>query len=56
MPPVSEKQRRAMYAAKAGHSNLGIPASVGAEFVAKDKGGKLPMRKHKGRAFKRAMS
>ena len=36
MPPVSEKQRRAMYAAAEGHSNLGIPQSVGREFIAKD--------------------
>ncbi|MGN6148818.1 MAG: NUDIX hydrolase, partial [Rhizomicrobium sp.] len=36
MPPVSEKQRRAMYAAAEGHSNLGIPKSVGGEFVGKD--------------------
>ncbi len=34
-PPVSEKQRRAMYAAAAGHSTLGIPKSVGEEFVGK---------------------
>jgi len=45
MPPVSEAQRRAMYAAKAGHSTLGIPQSVGAEFAAADTGGKLPARK-----------
>jgi hypothetical protein len=32
-PPVSEAQRRAMYAAASGHSNLGIPKSVGKEFV-----------------------
>ena len=41
-PPVSEKQRRAMFAAAAGHSNLGIPASVGKEFSEADPGGKLP--------------
>lgn len=35
-PPVSEKQRKAMYAAAGGHSNLGIPQSVGKEFVSKD--------------------
>lgn len=34
MPIVSDAQRRAMYAAKEGHSTLGIPQSVGAEFVA----------------------
>ncbi len=35
-PPVSEKQRRAMFAAAAGHSTLGIPRKVGQEFVGKD--------------------
>ena len=35
-PPVSEKQRRAMFAAAAGHSTLGIPKAVGKEFVGKD--------------------
>jgi len=35
-PPISEKQRRAMYAAAAGKSNLGIPKKVGKEFVGKD--------------------
>ena len=33
MPPVSEKQRKAMYAAASGHSTLGIPREVGEEFV-----------------------
>jgi hypothetical protein len=33
MPPVSEKQRRAMYAAAEGKSRLGIPKKVGEEFV-----------------------
>lgn len=33
MPAVSEKQRRAMYAAAEGHSTLGIPQKVGEEFV-----------------------
>jgi hypothetical protein len=42
MPIVSQAQRGAMYAAKAGNSTLGIPQSVGAEFVAADKPGKLP--------------
>lgn len=46
MPAVSSAQLRAMYAAKAGHSTLGIPKSVGAEFVAATpKGAKLPKRK-----------
>jgi hypothetical protein len=34
-PPVSEPQRKAMYAAAAGHSTLGIPKNVGEEFVGK---------------------
>ena len=45
MPPVSQAQRAAMYAAAAGKSTLGIPKKVGAEFVAADKGGKLPAKK-----------
>jgi hypothetical protein len=36
MPPVSEKQRRAMWAAVSGRSTLGIPKKVGEEFVGKD--------------------
>lgn len=45
MPPVSEQQRKAMAAAANGKSTLGIPKKVGAEFIASDKGGKLPSRK-----------
>lgn len=45
MPPRSEAQRRAMRAAAAGKSTLGIPKKVGKEFSAADKGGKLPARK-----------
>jgi hypothetical protein len=48
MPMKSTAQRRAMYAAAAGHSTIGIPRKVGAEFVAADKPGKLPERKEKG--------
>ena len=44
MPPVSQAQRAAMFAAKAGHSTLGIPQSVGADFANADPGGKLPAR------------
>lgn len=44
MPSVSEAQRKAMFAAAAGKSTLGIPKKVGAEFVKADKGGKLPAR------------
>lgn len=51
MPPVSERQRRAMAAAAHGHSTLGIPKSVGKEFMGADPGGKLPASKHKVRAY-----
>lgn len=34
MPAISQKMYRAMQAAKHGNSTLGIPQSVGAEFVA----------------------
>lgn len=44
MPPVSEAQRKAMYAAAAGKSTLGIPKKVGQEFARADKGGDLPKR------------
>lgn len=36
MPDVSRAQQRAMFAAKEGHSTLGIPQKVGAEFAAAD--------------------
>jgi hypothetical protein len=45
MPAVSEAQRRAMYAAAAGKSTLGIPKTVGKEFVDATPAGKLPARK-----------
>jgi hypothetical protein len=38
----SEAQRRAMFAAKAGNSSVGIPRAVGADFADHDQGGKLP--------------
>lgn len=38
MPSVSGAQHRAMAAAASGHSTLGIPADVGAEFMHADKG------------------
>ena len=47
MPPVSQAQRKAMFAAKAGHSTLGIPQKVGAEFADADPGGKLPAKAKK---------
>jgi hypothetical protein len=45
MPPVSEAQRKAMHAAAAGKSTLGISKKVGQEFAKADKPGKLPKRK-----------
>jgi hypothetical protein len=43
MPVVSGAQRRAMYAAKEGKSTLGIPKSVGEDFIAATPAGaKLP--------------
>ena len=44
MPPRSEAQRKAMYAAAAGKSTLGIPKKVGKEFTGADSPGKLPKR------------
>jgi hypothetical protein len=41
-PPETEAQRRAMGAAMSGHSNLGIPKSVGKEMINADPGGHLP--------------
>lgn len=54
MPPVSEAQRKAMRAAEAGASTLGIPQSVGKEFSASDPGGKLPVTAKK-RGHRRAV-
>lgn len=45
MPAISGKQYRAMAAAKAGRSTLGIPQSVGEEFVKE-----TPKKKRKGYA------
>lgn len=42
MPPRTEAQRRAMYAAAAGKGRLGIPRRVAREYLAEDAGGKLP--------------
>lgn len=49
MPMRSQQQRKAMYAAAAGKSNIGIPKKVAKEFVASDKPGKLPKRAKKRR-------
>lgn len=51
MPPVSEAQRRAMYSASEGKSNVGIPKKVGKEFVEADKGGKLPKKSKSDRMY-----
>lgn len=46
MPPVSQAQRRLMYAAAAKKGGVdGVSQSVAKEFVASDKPGKLPERK-----------
>ena len=42
MPMRSQAQRAAMHAAASGNSTIGIPKSVGQEFVASDTGEKLP--------------
>ena len=49
MPAKSQAQRAAMAAAAQGRSTLGIPVSVGKEFMKEDKGGKLPKRKRRRR-------
>jgi hypothetical protein len=36
MPSVSKQQSRAMFAAAAGHSTLGIPQNVGKDFARAD--------------------
>lgn len=52
MPPKSEAQRRAMYAAAMGKSVLGIPKKVGEEYIATGKNGKTSS----GTARKKAQS
>ena len=37
MPTVTAKQKRAMFAAASGDSTLGIPRTVGRDFVAADR-------------------
>lgn len=44
MPSKTERQHRAMAAAASGKSTLGIPAKVGKEFLAADKGKKKKKR------------
>ncbi len=46
MPPVSEKQRRLMWAAASKKGGVGgVSQSVGKEFAKADPGGKLPEKK-----------
>lgn len=46
MPPVSEAQRRLMWAAANTKGGVGgVSQSVGKDFAAADKGGKLPEKK-----------
>jgi hypothetical protein len=51
MPSESKQQRKAMFAAKAGNSTLGIPQKVGKDFIKADQAkskaalSKLPLRK-----------
>ena len=49
MPPKSQAQRAAMGAAASGNSTLGIPKKGGKEFIAADKGGRLPKKVKKGK-------
>lgn len=50
MPPVSQSQRRLMYAAAAKKGGAGgVPQKVAKEFVAADKPGELPESKAKKR-------
>ena len=46
MPPVSQAQRRLMWAASARQGGVdGVPQSVGKDFANADLGGKLPAKK-----------
>ena len=58
MPDVSRAQQKAMHAAAAGNSTIGIPQSVGQEFAAADHARgptKLPARAKKRSDFHTAM-
>ena len=56
MPSVSQAQNAAMHAAAEGKSTLGIPASVGKEFVSSDHGRKVKkLPKHVRRAHKQGL-
>ena len=52
MPPVSEAQRRLMYAAASKKGGAGgVPQSVGKDFAQADAPGKLPEHKKKKRSL-----
>ncbi len=56
MPSVSQSQSRAMHAAAEGNSTLGIPKSVGEDFVAADHGRKVKkLPKHVRHAHKKGL-
>ena len=56
MPPVSESQRRLMWAAANKKGGVGgVPQSVGKEFAAADPGGKLPQKKKERSKKQKAM-
>ena len=57
MPPVSQAQRRLMYAAAAKPGGAGgVPQSVGKDFTSADQPGKLPERKKSDRYGKKTVS
>lgn len=50
MPPKPEARRKAMRAAAAGKSTLGMPRKIGGEYSKADNDGRLPKRvRHKGK-------
>lgn len=53
MPVVSKSQLRAMRAAAAGHSTIGIPQAVAAKYVAHSHGQKIKKLPERKRAKKR---
>lgn len=53
MPPVSQQQRRLMWAAASKKGGVaGVPQKVGREFAEADKPGKLPKRVNAGKPVK----
>ena len=55
MPPVSQAQRRLMFAAASKKGGVaGVPQSVGQEFAEADPGGRLPEKKKGDKSQERA--